>query len=151
MSLAAYVQKIMHFCARHRKLLLSICGTLCAVALFFYLRAFFATGVDMDGVFLTKQKNGGTVIYTGSNSYGTLCVSVSQSDHGADVVYTVPHNKAHTYTCLLYTSLDYLIRQFRYVRMLSYKQNPFVVFSAKSCVCLFILGRFLLLRIQILQ
>ena len=46
----------------------------------------------------TKQKNGGTVIYTGSNSYGTLCVSVSQSDHGADVVYTVPHNKAHTYT-----------------------------------------------------
>ena len=98
MSLAAYIQKIIHFCARHRKLLLSICGTLCAVALFFYLRAFFATGVDMDGAFLTKQKNGGTVVYTGSNAYGTLCVSVSQSDHGADVVYTVPHNKAHTYT-----------------------------------------------------
>ena len=55
MSLAAYIQKIIHFCARHRKLLLSICGTLCAVALFFYLRAFFATGVDMDGAFLTKQ------------------------------------------------------------------------------------------------
>ena len=98
MSLAAYIQKIMRFCAKHRNLLLSVCGTLCAVALFFYLRAFFATGVDMDGAFLIKQKSGGTVVYTGSNAYGSLCVSVSQSNHGADVVYTVAHNKAHTYT-----------------------------------------------------
>lgn len=35
MSLAAYIQKIMRFCAKHRNLLLSVCGTLCAVALFF--------------------------------------------------------------------------------------------------------------------
>lgn len=97
MSLAAYIRKIMRFCSAHRKILLSTCGTLCAFALFFYLRAFFATGIDLDGAFLTKQKEGSSITYTGTNAYGALRVSVARSDDGAEVVYTVPHNKAHAY------------------------------------------------------
>ena len=98
MSLAAFVRKLMHVCARYKKILLGVCGALCAAAAFFYLRAFFTVGVDFDGAFLTKHRESGAVVYTGENAFGALRIEAARTESGAAVTYTVPYNKPHAYT-----------------------------------------------------
>lgn len=84
-----------------RKLIKPVIVIAIILALIYYFRLFFTTGINYDDTFLKRESKSTETIYSGSNTYGDLKITVQgikNQDSSAKVIYQLPNHIYQVYT-----------------------------------------------------